>query len=228
MWELRSQPFPHKLTNVEKQSLPSTGSVTDLGIVYDCNLTFSMHTDKLVSKASLRSKLILKCFTSRNPELLIKAFITFVRPILEYGCVVWSPYLKYDILKIERVQKYFTKQLKGMYYLSYVDRLELLNLCSLEIRRIKNDLIMCSKVLKSLVDVNVVDFFILSGVTLTRGNSLKLKKSCVANVSSSSLFHNRVINIWNALPDDIVCRATVKCFKERLAHFDPSSFTKLY
>ena len=74
-----------------------------------------------------------------------------------------------------------------MYYRSYVDRLELLNLCSLEMRRIKNDLIMCFKFLKNLVDVNMNDFFILSGVTHTRGNPLKLKKSCVANVSSSSL-----------------------------------------
>ena len=115
-----------------------------------------------------------------------------------------------------------------MYYLSYVDRLELLNLCSLETRRIKNDLIMCFKFLKNLVDVNVNDFFILSGVTHTRENSLKLKKSCVVNVNSSRLFHNRVINIWNALPDDIVCCATVKCFKERLAQFDLSSFTKLF
>ena len=59
-----------------------------------------------------------------------------------------------------------------MFYQSYADRLELLNLCSFEMRRIKNDLIMCFKFLKNLVDENVNHFFILSGVTHTKGNSL--------------------------------------------------------
>ena len=87
---------------------------------------------------------------------------------------------------------------------------------------------MCFKFLKSLVDLNVDDFFILSGVTHTRGNSLELNESCVANVSSSSLFHNRIINKWNELPDDIVCCVTVTTFKERLAQFDLNySFTNL-
>ena len=36
----------------------------------------------VVAKASLRAKLIVKCFQSRNPKLLTKVFCVFVRPIL--------------------------------------------------------------------------------------------------------------------------------------------------
>ena len=71
-------------------ALPTVDSVTDLGVNYDNRLTFRSHIDKIVSKAALRAKLILKCFQSRDPALLTKAFCTFVRPVLEYCCVIWS------------------------------------------------------------------------------------------------------------------------------------------
>jgi len=39
-----------------------------------------------------RAALILKCFHTGNPEVLVKAFCTYVRPILEYCTPVWSPH----------------------------------------------------------------------------------------------------------------------------------------
>ena len=46
-------------------------------------LRFSSHINKIVTIASLRAKLIIRCFQSRDPSLLITAFCVFVRPILE-------------------------------------------------------------------------------------------------------------------------------------------------
>ena len=101
----------------------------------------------------MRAKLILKCFQSR----------TFVRPILEYGCVIWSPLFKRDIGKIESVQRQFTKRLKG----SYTSRLDRMGLDSLYCRRIKSDLIMCYKILNNLVCIDADLFFnVLSYVIL--------------------------------------------------------------
>ena len=77
----------------------------------------------IVAIASLRSKLILRCFQSRDSGLLMHAFITFVRPILEYRPVVWSPAFKKDIVRIEAVQRRFTKRLSGFSELSYEERL---------------------------------------------------------------------------------------------------------
>ena len=50
-----------------------------------------------------RSRLILKCFHSRDRVLLAIAFRNYVRPILEYCSTVWSSYFKYLIAKIEHV-----------------------------------------------------------------------------------------------------------------------------
>ena len=78
-----------------------------------------------VSKTALRAKLILKCFQSRDPGLLARAFCTFVRPILEYGCTIWNPLFKRDIGTIESVQRQFIKRLKFTVYLTPVDLIDL-------------------------------------------------------------------------------------------------------
>ena len=58
------------------------------------HLSFVRRINITVNKASQRANLILRCFTTRDPLVLIKAFNTFVRPILEYATVVWSPSAK--------------------------------------------------------------------------------------------------------------------------------------
>ena len=35
--------------------------------------------------------------------------MVYVRPVLEYNSVTWSPHLKQDIMMIEKVQRRFTK-----------------------------------------------------------------------------------------------------------------------
>ena len=56
-----------------------------------------------------------------DPHLLVNAFCTFVRPILEYCCTVWNPRHKYEIEKIEAIQRRFTKRLRGFYHMSYTN-----------------------------------------------------------------------------------------------------------
>ena len=41
--------------------------------------------------------------------MLILAFKTYVRPILEYTCPVWNPWLLHDIKCVERVQRFFSR-----------------------------------------------------------------------------------------------------------------------
>ena len=68
---------------------------------------------------------------------MVRAYKVYVRPILEYCSPVWSPYLLHEVDEIERVQRYFTRRLQGLKSFSYTDRLFLLDLESLELRRLK-------------------------------------------------------------------------------------------
>ena len=87
---------------------------------------------------------------SGNVKLLLRAFITpmlsLIRPMLEYNSVTWSPHLKYDIGRIEKVQRQFTKRLYDFKYLCYEERLTKLGIPSLELRRLYLDLTYCYKI----------------------------------------------------------------------------------
>jgi len=61
-------------------TLPKADTVTNLGVTYDCKLSHASRIDTTVAKASLRSKLILCCFQSRDSGLLMHAFITLSDP----------------------------------------------------------------------------------------------------------------------------------------------------
>jgi len=50
---------------------------------------------------------------------LIKAFITYIRPLSETNSQIWSPHLLKDIRRIESVQRRFTKKLEGIHTLTY-------------------------------------------------------------------------------------------------------------
>ena len=83
---------------------------------------------------------------------------------------------------------------------------------------------MCYKILNGLVDVNTSSFFKRSLCPSTRGNSLKLAKLAVASEPNKNFFTNRVINIWNALPDVVVTFCSVSSFKRNIANVSLSDY----
>jgi len=205
--------------NINNTALPIVTSYPDLGITITSDLSPSSHIDRIVLKAHQRANIIHRCFVSRNVDLLVRAFITYVRPLLEYNSVTWSPHLKYDIERIEKVQRRFTKRLHGFSGLSYNDRLKQLNMYSLEHRRLYFDLLWCYKLLFGLVRVNRDDFFTLRSCS-TRGHPYKIFKYFCNSSVRSNFFTERVINLWNNLPIDRVDFSSLPCFKRsiRLIH----------
>ena len=69
--------------------------------------------------------------------------------------VYFSPKYRYLIDKIESVQRVFTRKLHDLSNLSYLDRLHVLGLETLEHRRLIHDLILCYKYLHGLIDIEV-------------------------------------------------------------------------
>jgi len=91
------------------QTVQSVNTVRYLGVQFCSNLTFTSHMNKIVAKAHAKASLIHKCFLSEDAATLTKAFIfTYVRPILEYASVIWSPYHLGEIAKLESVHRRFT------------------------------------------------------------------------------------------------------------------------
>ena len=172
--------------------------------------------------------LIRRTFKYLVPYIFSKLFKTVVRPHLEYGASVWSPYLKKDIREIEAVQRRATKQINNLKDMSYRERLESLRLPNLLYRRGRGDMIECYKLLNGKYDPEVSNVLTLHNQATethrTRGHSLKLYTGKHRVNQSKYFFSNRVTRLWNALPEKIVRAVSTNSFKNLLddhwANFD--------
>ena len=66
-----------------------------------------------------------------NLRILLQLYKSMVRPILEYGNVIWGPHYTLDQHKLESVQRRATKLVTSLRDESYINRLTMLNLPSL-------------------------------------------------------------------------------------------------
>lgn len=139
--------------------LLSVDSFVDLGIMMDRKLNFNNHIITMVNKAYgvlYFMKRWAKEFS--DPYTTKQLFTSLVRPILEYGSVVWDPQYGQYIGMIESVQKQFLLFcLRGLnwapgYVLpSYDSRLGLIKLPSLLSRRKMLNTMMVYRIIRGVV-----------------------------------------------------------------------------
>ena len=136
----RSTPFDYSLGSV---NLPISNTVRDLGVLVDSKLTFDSHINTVIKNGFFKCHLLLRTLKTLNIKLYAQAFKTYVRPIIEYAPEVWHPNKKKDIMRIEKIQRFYTriafKRCK-LRKCSYEERLRIMNLEPLDSRRIKSDL----------------------------------------------------------------------------------------
>ena len=212
---------------INEKPIPHCNTVKDLGITLSSNFKWSAHISKLASKANYLSFNILRSFKSLEPSLYINLYKSHIRPLLEYNTPIWYPTLRTDVRTVEKVQRKFTRRLCqkiNISFTSYLHRLEILRLETLESRRIKIDLTILYKILHNLIDVDFKDFFCLSSSKVAynlRGHSLKLQDPGYSGSPiRENFFSHRIIQYWNKLPDTVVNSPNLQTFKLRLKQFD--------
>ena len=136
---------------------------------------------------------------------------------------MWAPYLKKDIILLESIQRNFTKKIKGMREKSYEERLAKLKLPSLQYRRLRGDLIEVYKIIHEIYDpVTTKSLFtkVSSNSVTRKTNSLNLTKKRTNKNAYKYFFTNRINNVWNSLPNDIVNAKSLNIFKNKIdSHF---------
>lgn len=94
---------------IDEQCIAKVNSVKDLGFIYDVKLDFSGQVKMLHSKGLARLHQIFKGLVTKDKKVLTVAYKTYVRSIVEFGSIVFSPYKKKYTAMLERVQKKFTR-----------------------------------------------------------------------------------------------------------------------
>ena len=206
---------PQAVYSLKNSALESTDMEKDLGVVITSDLKFSKQCIEAEKKAQRILGYIKRQFGYRNREIVLTLFNSLVRPHLEYAVQFWSPSLRKDIARLERVQARATKLIPSIRHKSYEARLEELNLFSLETRRRRGQLIEVFKILRGIDHVGNGDMFQLSeGVTRNHGYKIELPR--YHRDRCGNFFSYSICNEWNALPPEVVNSDSVEQFKRRL------------
>ena len=84
--------------------------VSDLGIRFSHNLDMKLHIENVCCKAFKILGFVMRLAKDFKLGTSLKIlFCALVRPILEYGCLIWSPYTAADSSQLERVQRKFLR-----------------------------------------------------------------------------------------------------------------------
>ena len=81
---------------------------------------------------------------------------------------------------------------------------------------------LCYQILHGHRDTTIASCFVHRSDDSTRGNQLKLYK-CYCTVDVTKHYSaDRVVSVWNSLPDTVVTAPSLLCFRHQLAKFDLS------
>ena len=148
-------------------------------------------------------------------QMMQKSLLTF-----QNAFTIWNLALQRDIRLIEKVQKCATKCIKGLSNKSYLERLSILKLDSLQKRRLVCGLVTVYKIIYNFspLDASKVFQYTCEKSTNTR-HKYKLTKKYIHLDCRKYLFSNRIISTWNNLPDNIVLSLSLPEFKRKVCKF---------
>ena len=188
----------------------------DLGVIFDNALSFETHIQSAINKANQILGIIKRSFDYLSAEVFVHLYKALVRPHLEYGNVIWSPFLKRQSVAIEKVQRRATRLISNIKDLPYEQRLATLKLPSLKYRRFRGDLIQYFKIMTGIDDMNFEHLFSYNESVCTRSANLNLHKKYSRTNLRKFSFTNRVISYWNALSTNTKSAHDLNHFKALL------------
>ena len=200
--------------------LPSSPHVKDLGVYVSEDLSWKYHISQKVNDAKKFCGWILRTFVTRKREAILLLFKSLVISRIEYCSPLWSPTQATLIQQIESVQRTITSKIEGMKDYNYWERLEKLNLYSLQRRRERFIIIHMWKILNNLVPNDIGVAFIPNdrlGPTCYR---MPYKSSWQhLNTLRYNSFISKGSALFNILPKEIKLVDSMLLFKSSLDVF---------
>jgi hypothetical protein len=199
-------------------------NIRDIGIMVDSNLNWTSHIEKCVSKASKVMGLVKRTLGYTAPVTVKKQlYVSLVRSGLEYCSQVWSGTTSQNILLIERLQRSATRYILQQPDLDYKDRLKELKLLPLTYRREYLDTCMFYKCMNGLQILNINDYVQFTNenaaFTRTRLDKSRLRVPKTNTVLYQRTYFNRIVHIWNTLPESIRSNNETNTFKKQAYDF---------
>lgn len=194
--------------NIGGAVLERVNEVRDLGVVFDSKLTFNKHITSITNKASKMYGFIVRNtrhFTQIN--CIKQLYVSFVRSILEYASVIWSPHYQCHVYSLEKIQNRFLRYVHfkntGQYDWNIPKNhiLEFCNLQTLEKRRQINNILYLYKLLHA--DVDDSDFLSLISLNVPSHSTRSLNTFYISGTPHTNIHLNsplyKICNSYNTI-----------------------------
>ena len=179
----------HGNYNMSNQQLPTTDQQRDLGIIITKDLKWQTQTEKSCKTANRVLGFIARNFRYKNKELIVPLYKSLVRQHLEHAVQFWSPHLRRDIDKMEKIQRKATKIIPEIRNHCYHRRIQDLDLISL-VQRLRGQLIKVFTHLNrfTIDSARGLCEYDLNDRTRNNGAKLNVKHHCSAHTAEYFYF----------------------------------------
>ena len=99
---------------------------------------------------------------------------------------------------------------------SYEEPLKELNLFSLSKRRLRGDLIEVFKIFHGFDNININDYVTTDLTSIICNNGFKIIGKRFRSNEVKHFFFNRIVNVWNSLPAQIINSNTIESLEKKL------------
>ena len=203
---------------LEGKALEKVDTHRHLGLIMNSRLTWDNHINHICTEAGKRLSIIKRLSNCIAPLTKIHIYKSFIRPVLEYGSVIFDSCSISLAEKIECVQKQATvASLRAYSNTSYNSLLYECGLIKLSNRRMQAKLILFYKIVQ-----NITPDYLNSLLPNEAGNEYNLRNSnniklpkITKNYFLKSFFPS-TIRAWNKLADNICDVVKIEHFKVNL------------
>lgn len=222
--------------HINNQQLKRVTEYNDLEVLFDQKCDFTKHIELKVTEAYAMFGILRRiCSNMHNPMTLKSLYFAFVRSHLEYASIVWNPHYEIHNNNIESIQKKFTAY--ALTHLgwhnydhpmpSYTHRCELLDLDSINRRRINSSIF--------FIYVVLTGKYILPSITLPINEpSRTLRLNNMFNIQTHRTNYamnepiNRMCKYFNTVQNHFNESTSRTSFRESILQPSDSVFHQLH
>ena len=191
-----------------------------LDIVLRQDLRWSDHINAIVSKASKQLNIMKSLQFILDRKTLETIYFSFIRPLMEYGCVIWDGCTQAESLRLENIQLAAARIISGaMRTKSNAKLYEETGFVTLEKRRELLKLTQMYKIINGLVPSYLSDI-VFDNPNSERHYYTRQADDLPSIRARTDVFNNSffpsAIRLWNQLPLDVRNSTTLTEFKNKI------------
>ncbi|MCG8046489.1 MAG: reverse transcriptase domain-containing protein [Candidatus Thiodiazotropha endolucinida] len=215
----RNQP-QHPPIIMQNQAITEVEHHKHLGVYFSRDGTWHQHINYITEKAWTRINVMRKLKFKLDRKSLETIYLVFIRPLLEYGDIIWSNCTQYEKDELEKIQTEAARIATGTTKL--ISRRVLyteIRWESLEQRRKHHQLTLFYKMINHLTPAYLTTLIPQSVSSLSRYNLRNSNDLQTIDARTNQYYHSflpSAIRAWNSLPIDAQQSNTVNSFKSFL------------